>query len=109
MSNTSTNRLRFNGQESLAEIGSGVLDFDTRLYDAPIGRFGNVDALPDLSRRWSPYVFGYDNPLRFVDPDGMAGEDVLYSDGYSTLQRSQTSGAVDLNGVGSGKYQADRV
>ncbi len=37
-SGTSTNRLRFNGQESLSEIGSGVLDFDTRLYDAPIGR-----------------------------------------------------------------------
>jgi hypothetical protein len=30
-----------------------------------------VDALSEVSRRWSPFVYGYDNPVRFVDPVGM--------------------------------------
>ncbi|AUD02689.1 hypothetical protein CWM47_13085 [Spirosoma pollinicola] len=75
-SGTSTNRLKFNGQESLPEIGVGMQDFGARLYDATIGRWGVVDPLAEGSRRWSPYVFGYDNPLRFVDPDGMEAQDV---------------------------------
>lgn len=66
------NKYQFNGKEKQTDLGLGWSDYGARLYTNDAPHWITVDPLADKMRRWSPYAFSFDNPLRFMDPDGMA-------------------------------------
>jgi RHS repeat-associated protein len=64
------NRFLYNGKE--LQVGTAILDYGARMYIPEIGRWGMVDPLSEKMPAWSPHTYGFNNPIRFIDPLGLS-------------------------------------
>ncbi len=66
------NGYKYNGKELNEDWGLGWYDYGARWYMPDLGRWGAVDPLAEEMASWSSYSYALNNPIQFVDPDGMA-------------------------------------
>jgi RHS repeat-associated protein len=90
-------RFGFNGKENDNEVkGTGnQVDYGARIYDPRLRRWMAVDMATKSAPSWTPYRFGFDNPVRFKDPYGNWEEDghfwTVYAMGIAMGLKKQTA------------------
>ena len=64
-------RYRYTGKPFDEDGGIDIYYYGARYYDPMLGRFLAIDPLASKYPGWSPYVYTMDNPLKYIDPDGL--------------------------------------
>jgi RHS repeat-associated protein len=84
------NKYLYNGKELLDDQNLGLYDYGQRMYDPTIGRFNRIDRFSEKYNSLSPYQYGANNPVLYIDVNGDSimishrGERIVYQDGNLT-------------------------
>jgi RHS repeat-associated protein len=66
-----SNKYQYNEKELNSDFGLNWNDYGARFYDAAIGRWNAVDALSEIYKSTSAYTYVSNNPVRFIDINGL--------------------------------------
>jgi RHS repeat-associated core domain len=84
---TSNQPYKYNGKELDRFQSLDMYDYGARHYDAALGRWFTMDPLAEKYYPISPYVYVGNNPIRFIDPDGMWIDDIYYNEKGKEIYR----------------------
>ncbi len=97
---------KYNGKE-LQEIG--MYDYGARFNMSDAVIWGQHDPLAEVSRRFSPYTYAFNNPIRYIDPDGRQNEDWVKRTGMSNWEyRSDINSKQEATAAGFASYADGR-
>lgn len=86
LSNPNTgSKYKFSSKEFNDDLGLNEYDFGARFYDPAIARWGNIDPMADAAPNWTPFRYGFNNPITVTDPTGM-----FESNDFTTNELAQT-------------------
>lgn len=105
--NQKKNEYLFSGQLLDKEVN--WYEFEARNYMADLGRWTQVDPLAEQSYELTPYRYGFNNPLRMIDPDGRYEKDPYVANiGYGeSVISTRLTGANTRTIAPGGFYVAD--
>jgi len=64
------NKYQYNGKELSEDYEIDLMDYGARWYDPSIGRFSSTDRFAEKYSSMTPYQYGANNPIRFIDING---------------------------------------
>ena len=107
---------KYNGKELQTDLDINLYDYGARNYDPAIGRWFNIDPLAEKMRRHSPYNYAFNNPVYFIDPDGMEANDWSFNEpkmprtwiGDPPVGGSVVNGTKHVDSLGSWIYNEDQ-
>jgi len=65
---TNNTKNKFTGKERDTESNWDY--FGARYYDARVGRWGQMDPYYNKYQSFTPYIYSFNNPIKYIDPDG---------------------------------------
>jgi RHS repeat-associated protein len=100
----------YNGKEFNEELELNWLDYGFRWYDPAVGRFPSVDPLAADFASVSPYVYVLNNPIKLIDPLGLAPSEPpidglsFFSDDTGDYYWNERKGSYDHHDKITGDY-----